>query len=287
MRYDAFRAWLSEQGFSKGSVSGRTSNCSWIEKSVAKVDPSFEDLDAAFDSDGCSLLMRFLEYHGDGHPLASLIGKGEADIKNNLSTYRTALRLYIEFRQGVVHDKQEAAARRTSSRGSATLQRAGRGNSSPLPEECGPIFSLWKQHCETHEALMEALGRTGNVLGEIAERVVADHYGGKLLTASTASADVELEDGTLIQVKARIPRQGMTTSLSAIRSWGFDRLAVLLFNDSGSILFAGEMDSDAVMEHAAEVPHTNSWNVTTTDAFLSDPRMADLTDEYNSVLVRL
>lgn len=287
MRRDEFKAWLEGQGFGKGSASSRTSNCSWIEKSMTKMDPAFEGLDAAFDVDGCSSLMRFLEYHGEGHPLAPLIGKGEADIKNNLSTYRTALRLYVEFRQGVVHDRPESAARRPAAAGIAGVQGTVRGNVLPLPDDCGPIASLWKRYCEAREALTSALGRTSNVLGEIAERAVADYHGGKLLTASAASADVELDDGTLIQVKARIPRQGMTTSLSAIRSWGFDRLAVLLFNDSGSILFAGEMDVDAVMGHAAEVPHTNSWNVTTTDAFLGDPRMVDLTDEYNAVLAML
>lgn len=287
MKRDEFKEWLIEQGFGKGTASSRTSNCSWIEKNVAKVNPSFEDIDIAFDEDGCSSLMGFLEYDGAGHPLAPLIDKGKADIKHNLSTYRTALRLYIEFRQGVAHDKQERTIRRTSTAEAITPQRAVRGNISPLPEECGPIAFLWKQHCETREALTKALGRTSNVLGEIAERVVADYYGGKLLTASTASADVELDDGTLIQVKARIPRQGTTTSLSAIRSWKFDRLAVLLFNDNGSIHFAGEMDSDAVMEHATEVPHTNSWNVTTTDAFLNDSRMIDLTDDYNAVLAKL
>lgn len=287
MQREEFKSWLKDQGFKDGPVSSRVSNCNWIEKNVPKADPSFPGLDEAFDIDGCSSLMRMLEFEGGGHPLAPYIGKGNADIKNNLSTYRSALKLYIEFRQGIVHDKRFTGNQAHVSSTRTPARQVMHGHTTPIPEECGPIAALWKQFSESREALTQALGRTSNVLGEIAERVVADYYGGRLLAASTASADVELEDGTMIQVKARIPRQGMTTSLSAIRSWGFNRLAVLLFNDSGSILFAGEIDADAAMEHATEVPHTNSWNITTTDAFLTDPRMVVLTDEYNSVLTKL
>jgi hypothetical protein len=186
-----------------------------------------------------------------------------------------------------MHDKRNASCYAPSAWHRPHIQRAVHSNTAPLPGECGPVAALWKQYSESREALTSALGRTSNVLGEIAERVVADFYDGKLLPASTASADVELKDGTKIQVKARIPRQGTTTSLSAIRSWGFDRLAVLLFNNSGSILFAGEIDADAAMEYATEVTHTNSWNITTTDAFLSDSRMVNLTDEYNAILAML
>lgn len=287
MKREEFRAWLKDQGFRDGVISSRVSNCNWIEKNVPKVDPSFLGLDEAFDMDGCRSLVNMLEFDGGPHLLAPHIGNGEVNIKNSLSTYRSALKLYIEFRQGIVHDKRTMNDQTPSKPSHTPAKRTLHGNTAPIPEECGPIAALWKQHSESREALTLALGRTSNVLGEIAERVVADYYDGKLLTASTASADIELDDGTMIQVKARIPRQGMTTSLSAIRSWNFDRLAVLLFNNSGSILFAGEINADAAMEHATEVPHTNSWNITTTDAFLTDPRMVVLTDEYNSVLTRL
>lgn len=287
MRREEFKAWLKKQGFKDGPISSRVSNCSWIEKNVPKIDPSFLDLDKAFDMDGCSSLMRMLEFDGGPHLLAPHIGNGAADIKNNLSTYRSALRLYIEFRQGIVHDKRTMTNRTPSTSSHSPAKQTLHGNTAPIPKECGPIAALWKQHSESREALTSALGRTSNVLGEIAERVVAEYHNGTLLTASTASADVELDDGTMIQVKARIPRQGMTTSLSAIRSWDFDRLAILLFNNSGSILFAGEIDASAAMEHATEVPHTNSWNITTTDAFLGDSRMVDYTDEYNAVLAML
>lgn len=280
-----FREWLKEARLGLKTVGNYVSECGWVEKHVPEAYNLPPDLDMAFDEDGCASLTDLLEYDGGDHPLAYDLEN--ADIQSNLATYRTALNRYIGFRQGRPYSRRTAplsTREHVERRSSHALEL---GNSKPLPEECGPIATLWKQHCESREALSTALGRTSNILGEIAERVVAEYYGAKLLPASAASADVELEDGTLIQVKARIPKQGKTTSLSAIRSWGFDRLAVLVFNDSGSIQFAGEIDVDAVKEHAKQVPHTNSWNITTSQAFLQDSRMVVLTDEYNSVLVKL
>lgn len=288
MQEKEFKEWLKGQGFPQNSISSRMANCRWIEANVPQANSSFVDLDTAYDSDECFGLMKFLEYNKNAyHPLAKYIGDGNANIGNNLSTYRTALRLYIKFRQKVVYDKREMSSdQRDISRTSIKADSAF-GYTDPLPDDCGPVATLWKSYRETCEALTEALGRTSNILGEVAERVVAEYHSGKLLTASAASADVELDDGTLIQVKSRIPRQGVTTSLSAIRSWSFDRMAVLLFNESGSIKFGGEIDVEAAKEYATEVPHTNSWNISTTSAFLGDPRFIDLTQEYNDVLTAL
>lgn len=280
-----FKEWLKEAGLSPKTAGNYVSECGWVERHVPDAYSLPADLDMAFDEDGCASMADLLEYDGGDHPLAYDLKN--ADIQSNLATYRTALNRYIGFRRGRPYSRQTVSLGAREHAESRPSDARDLGNNKPLPENCGPIATLWKQHCESREALSTALGRTSNILGEIAERVVAEYYGAKLLPASAASADVELEDGTLIQVKARIPKQGKTTSLSAIRSWGFDRLAVLVFNDSGSIQFAGEIDVDAVKEHAKEVPHTNSWNITTSQAFLQDPRMVVLTDEYNSVLAML
>lgn len=285
MREVEFREWLKEAGLSPKTVGNYVSECGWVEKHVPEAYSLPPDLDMAFDEDECASLSDLLEYGGGDHPLAYDLEN--ADVQSNLATYRTALNRYIGFRRGHTCSRRKAPLSASGHDESRPSHAQVDRNNKPLPEDCGPIATLWKQHCESREALSTALGRTSNILGEIAERVVAEYYGAKLLPASAASADVELEDGTLIQVKARIPKQGKTTSLSAIRSWGFDRLAVLVFNDSGSIQFAGEIDVDAVKEHAKEVPHTNSWNITTSQAFLQDPRMVVLTDEYNSVLATL
>ena len=50
---------------------------------------------------------------------------------------------------------------------------------------------LWRQYNQ----LVAALGSTSNVVGEFAERLIADHLDGTLLTASAKSADRLLAGG--------------------------------------------------------------------------------------------
>ena len=135
--------------------------------------------------------------------------------------------------------------------------------------------------------LSKKIGRSANILGEIAERVVANYHCGELLTTSSASADVVLEDGRRIQVKARTPRQTTTTSLSIIRSWNFDILAILLFDEFGDVVFGGEIDVESAKAHAIESKHQHGYIITTTKAFLNDPNMCILTDQFNKTLMSL
>lgn len=149
------------------------------------------------------------------------------------------------------------------------------------------IIELWKEYCDVKNRIASALGRTNNIVGELAERIVAEYHDGKLLEASHPSADVLLHDGTLIQVKARMLTGPGTTSLSAIRSWNFDLLAVILLSPEGRIVFGGEIPCENAQRHAREVRHVNGWTITTSDAFLSDPSFRILTEDYADVLRRI
>lgn len=150
-----------------------------------------------------------------------------------------------------------------------------------------PIGRLWLDFCSAKNRIAAALGRSSNVVGELAERVVAEYHGTSPFEVSHPSADVELADGTLIQVKARVLTDVRTTSLSAFRSWNFDVLAVVLFEPDGTISFGGEIPRDSARKHAREVPHVNGWMVSTTHDFLSDPAFSDLTDAYRKTLEAL
>lgn len=156
-------------------------------------------------------------------------------------------------------------------------------NSAPVE----PIGRLWLDFCSAKNRIAAALGRSSNVVGELAERVVAEYHGTSPFEVSHPSADVELEDHTLIQVKARMLTDVRTTSLSAFRSWNFDVLAVILFEPGGTISFGGEIPRDAARRHAREVTHVNGWMISTTHDFLSDPAFTDLTDAYRKTLEAL
>jgi hypothetical protein len=54
------------------------------------------------------------------------------------------------------------------------------------------VNQLWFRYNEYSNKLHNKLGRASNIVGEYAEYLSHQHYGGKLLTASTSSADLEV-----------------------------------------------------------------------------------------------
>lgn len=139
------------------------------------------------------------------------------------------------------------------------------------------VSDLWLKWNEYTNQLCAALGRTNNIVGEYAEFLAHQHYGGKLLAASSCSADIEAEDGTLYQVKARKVNGVPTTQLSVIRSWEFDHLVMVLFNPDGTLRRALEVPVEVAKEHGVPNSHQNGWVITTSQRFLSDPRSSDIT----------
>lgn len=158
---------------------------------------------------------------------------------------------------------------------------------APTPAPTEPIGRLWLDFCSAKIRISAALGRSNNVVGELAERVVAEYHGTVPFSVSHPSADVELADGTLIQVKARMLTDDKATALSAFRSWNFDVLAVILFEPDGRIAFGGEIPRDVARKHAREVAHVNGWQIWTTQRFLEDPAFTDLTGAYRDTLESL
>lgn len=139
------------------------------------------------------------------------------------------------------------------------------------------LQELWLKYNEYSNRLAEALGRTSNIVGEYAEYLAHRHYGGKLLGISGASADIEAPDGKKYQVKSRKVKGTATTQLNVIRSWEFDYLVVVLFDARGYVKKALEVPVAVAKELAAPNSHQNGWVITTTQAFLCDPRCKDIT----------
>ena len=65
--------------------------------------------------------------------------------------------------------------------------------------------------------------------GDIAEAIAAEAFGGTLLDQSAKSADIELPDGDLVQVKS-VTDYGRRTQTSGIRSTDFDHLLLVIFD---------------------------------------------------------
>lgn len=145
-------------------------------------------------------------------------------------------------------------------------------------------IKLWSNYNMATNLILDAMGGASNIVGEFAEQLVADYYGGKQLQASSKSADVILDDGRTIQVKARTPRQTLTTSLGIIRTWDFDLLVAVLFSTDGAVIKAVEVASDVAQSIATPNKLQNGWVITTTQDFLNHPKVRDITQGLNDVL---
>ena len=140
------------------------------------------------------------------------------------------------------------------------------------------VVELWKKYNEYSRRLSFVLGRTSNIVGEYAEYLAQKYTGGILLNASNSSADIQLSDGTLYQVKSRKIDGTLRTQLSIIRSWEFDFLFVILFDQNGLVLKSIISPVSAAREYGKKNKHQNGWVITTTNQFMYDPRNIDITE---------
>ena len=139
------------------------------------------------------------------------------------------------------------------------------------------IKDLWLKYNEYSNKLAAALGRTSNIVGEYAEYLAFQYYGGELLDISGASADIKSAEGTLYQVKSRKIKRASSTQLNVIRSWHFDYLVVVLFNSKGVVTKALEVPVEVAKEYGVANSHQNGWIISTTQQFINDTRSKDIT----------
>lgn len=138
------------------------------------------------------------------------------------------------------------------------------------------IKDLWLKFNEYSNKLALALGRTSNIVGEYAEYLAHKYYGGILLEISGSSADIRTDDGKLYQVKSRKVKGTTSTQLNVIRSWDFDYLVVVLFSQDGGVKKAIEVPVEIAKEYGVANTHQNGWVITTSQKFLNDPRVKDI-----------
>ena len=132
--------------------------------------------------------------------------------------------------------------------------------------------------------------RTNNApTGDYAESLVHRYLGGELAPNSEKSWDVRASDGTTVQVKARILTAGSGAGerqLSIIRTWEFDSLAVVLFEDDYTVRRSVLIPSRVARELGAYVEHVNGYRVIANDGLLDHPEAADITEGLRATAVQ-
>lgn len=132
--------------------------------------------------------------------------------------------------------------------------------------------------CVTRNASVELrrreVIRTDNApLGDVADYVVRDAYGGHLAANSGKSFDLVDAGGRSVQVKARtvVNQRAGATVFSPFRSFDFDVAVFLVFDrDSMDLLRAVEADADSVRKAAMYKSHTNGYVVQVRKVMSSD-----------------
>ena len=133
------------------------------------------------------------------------------------------------------------------------------------------------------ELLVRKVVRTRNApVGDYGEWLCVEAFGGHLAPNSQKSFDLETADGIRLQVKTRLVAERIRASdrqLSALRSWDFDYLAVVLLNRSDyTVRSCTLIPTDIARENATRDPHQNSYTLHATAKLLEDPAVLDKTD---------
>ena len=145
------------------------------------------------------------------------------------------------------------------------------------------LQELWKSYSLISKLLKDELGRTNNLVAEYAEHLIKDYTNGEILKASNKSSDVRSENGDLFQVKSRVIKGKITGSLGTIRSWDFDYLATVVFDEYGSVIYAGMIPEKAAKEYANYTEHQNGNVVSLSQKFMKDSRNINITNALKKI----
>lgn len=146
-------------------------------------------------------------------------------------------------------------------------------NLGPLNDE--ELIALWG---EVMAAMLErGIVHSGNnPIADIAERLVADHYGVDPEPPNQKGFDVKTPDGERVQVKALRRTKSGSTGLSAIRSTEFEILAAVIFGADMKLEGIAVIPIAAVKDHMG---WSNTWganSLSITKKLMADPRVDHL-----------
>jgi Family of unknown function (DUF6998) len=115
-----------------------------------------------------------------------------------------------------------------------------------------------------------------NPIADIAERLVAEHFGGELAAPNEKGYDV-LADGRRLQVKALRMTQRSRSTLSAIRSHDFDAIVAVVFENDMRPRELVEIPLEVVEQRQAWSETWKAHRLSVTSPLLADPRVRRIT----------
>jgi len=143
----------------------------------------------------------------------------------------------------------------------------------PLNDE--ELIALWGEVMAT--MLERGIVHSGNnPIADIAERLVADHYGVGTEPPNQKGFDVKTPDGERVQVKALRRTKPGRNRLSAIRSLEFDILAAVIFGGDMKLAGIALIPIAAVKDHMG---WSNTWqanSLSITKKLMADDRVDHL-----------
>lgn len=128
--------------------------------------------------------------------------------------------------------------------------------------------------------------RTNNApAGDYAEWLAQRVLGGVLAPNSVKSYDLTLEDGTRVQVKARVVGDPISSSqrqMSPFRSWDFDLGALVQLSATNyTVVRAALVPADEIRNRATYRAHVNGHIAFMTEDLLGAPGAQDVTRPFN------
>lgn len=116
-----------------------------------------------------------------------------------------------------------------------------------------------------------------NPVGDIAEAIVAEHYGGERGTFAQAGWDVKRADGERIQVKAMRQTPGQTRrNVSPIRDRDYDFVVIVIMDEDFSVTEGLRLSRPLVEELFPHREYVNGRVIAVTNSLRRDPRVEHL-----------
>jgi hypothetical protein len=121
----------------------------------------------------------------------------------------------------------------------------------------------------------DVIRTNNNPIGDIAEAIVAIHYGGERGNFSQPGWDIQLPNGERLQVKAlRQAGASGRRNLSPIRDADYDAVIVVLFDEDFRVTEGLRIDRPTVEELFPHRAHVNGRIITVTHKLRSHPDVA-------------
>lgn len=136
------------------------------------------------------------------------------------------------------------------------------------------LLTLWSGTAA--ELKRRGVVRTSNIVGDLAEAVASEHFGGVRASFSEPSWDVLAPDGERIQVKALWRTRPSRNKLSAIRDSDYDSVVAIVFDTGFGLIGSYQVSRASVEEMFLVAPRVNGRQITVTQKFVNDPRVQEL-----------